>query len=97
MSHPKKHAPATGDKKTERPDLELRRLELSAAELRVVSDDGKPKRLLKVDIELPDTTVGRDVAVLVERGDLDGMSFGFRTVTDEWHTEDVGCDLSGLS
>ena len=35
------------------------------------------KRGLKVEIDLPDTSDGRDVAALVERGDMDGMSFGF--------------------
>ncbi len=34
--------------------------------------------------ELPDTTTGRDIAELVERQDIDGCSFGFRTVADEW-------------
>lgn len=34
--------------------------------------------------ELPDTTTGRDIAELVERQDVDGCSFGFRTVADEW-------------
>lgn len=31
---------------------------------------------VKVEIDLPDTTAGRDLAVLVERGDIVGMSFG---------------------
>lgn len=35
-------------------------------------------------IELPDTTEGRDIAILVERGDLDAMSFGFTVVKDRW-------------
>lgn len=35
--------------------------------------------------ELPDSTVGRDLAALVEREDVDGCSFGFRTVKDEWN------------
>ena len=33
---------------------------------------------------LPDTSDGRDLAVQIERGDLAGMSFGFRTVRQEW-------------
>lgn len=32
---------------------------------------------LRVEIDLPDTTAGRDLAVSVSRGDVDGMSFGF--------------------
>lgn len=34
--------------------------------------------------ELPDNSTGRDVAEMVERGDVDGCSFGFRTVRDAW-------------
>jgi uncharacterized protein len=37
-----------------------------------------------VEIDLPDTTWGRDVRVLTERGDIQGMSFGFSTVRDKW-------------
>jgi uncharacterized protein len=33
---------------------------------------------LRYEIDLPDTSVGRDVAHLLERGDLKGSSFGFR-------------------
>lgn len=33
---------------------------------------------LRYEIDLPDTSVGRDVATLLERGDLKGSSFGFR-------------------
>lgn len=35
-------------------------------------------------IELPDTTEGRDIATLVQRGDLDAMSFGFTVRSDRW-------------
>lgn len=34
-------------------------------------------RGLHFDFDLPDTSTGRDVLVLAERGDLGGMSFGF--------------------
>lgn len=42
-----------------------------------------------VEIDLPDTTWGRDIRTLIERGDIGakgngGMSFGFATVKDEW-------------
>lgn len=36
-------------------------------------------RGLHFDISVPDTAVGRDVLVQVERGDLDGASFAFAT------------------
>ena len=34
---------------------------------------------LAFELALPDTTHGRDLAVLVDRGDVAGCSFGFRT------------------
>lgn len=41
---------------------------------------------LRFDLALPDTTHGRDLAVLVERGDVAGASFGFRVPDggDRW-------------
>jgi HK97 family phage prohead protease len=39
---------------------------------------------LAVEVDLPDTTDGRDLAVQLERGDISGMSFGFRVTHDEW-------------
>ena len=39
---------------------------------------------LKFEIDLPDTTVGRDAGVSVSRGDVDGMSFAFETRKQEW-------------
>lgn len=51
-----------------------------AGTLRLSEDE----RGLAVEIDLPDTTDGRDLAALVERGDIDGMSFGFNVTHDEW-------------
>lgn len=39
---------------------------------------------LAVEIDLPDTTDGRDAATLIERGDVTGMSFGFAVLRQEW-------------
>lgn len=40
---------------------------------------------LAFSAELPDTTLGRDIKTLIERGDLSGeMSFGFFVVEDSW-------------
>ncbi|MEG3144225.1 HK97 family phage prohead protease [Sphingomonas sp. RT2P30] len=52
----------------------------SSGTLRLAQDD----KGLAVEIDLPDTSDGRDVAVLVKRGDLKGMSFGFCVTKQEW-------------
>lgn len=39
---------------------------------------------LAVEIDLPDTTDGRDLAEQLRRGDIGGMSFGFDVIRDEW-------------
>jgi phage head maturation protease len=39
---------------------------------------------LAVEIDPPDTQAGRDVVTLVERGDLNQMSFAFWTKRDNW-------------
>ena len=56
----------------------------SASTLRMSEDT----RGLAVEIDLPETTAGRDVAASVERGDLTGMSFSFTTMADQWSTKD---------
>lgn len=53
---------------------------MSANTLRLKEDEVG----LHVEIDLPDTTDGRDLSVQLERGDITGMSFGFRVTHDEW-------------
>jgi uncharacterized protein len=43
---------------------------------------------LYYSVDLPDTTAGRDVAELVERGDIRGNSFEFIATADDWDEED---------
>lgn len=50
---------------------------------------------LRATINPPDTTAGRDTVESLRRGDLDGMSFAFRTVSDKWETKD-GQDVRTL-
>ena len=52
----------------------------TAGTLRLQEDD----KGLAVEIDLPDTSDGRDLAVQLDRGDISGMSFGFRVTHDEW-------------
>lgn len=53
---------------------------LGAGTLRLEEDaDG-----LKFELDLPETTLGRDLAELVKRGDVAGCSFGFLPVADAW-------------
>ena len=63
-----------------------------AKTLRLMEDE----RGLKVEADLPDTTVGRDVAALAERGDVYQSSFAFYTVEDEWSMTENGFPLRTL-
>jgi len=51
-----------------------------------LSEDAKG---LKVTAQLPDTQAGRDAAVLLKRGDVSAMSFGFRVPEggDSWNSD----------
>ncbi|MBT9169599.1 MAG: hypothetical protein DDT19_02961 [Syntrophomonadaceae bacterium] len=50
---------------------------------------------LRIEIDPPGTTAGRDVIESLQRGDLTGMSFGFRTIKDRWAKEN-GQDVRTL-
>ena len=39
---------------------------------------------LRFELELPDSTWGKDAEIAIRRGDCDGVSFGFRVNVDEW-------------
>lgn len=41
-------------------------------------------RGLKAEIDIPNTSDGNDLWELVERGDISGMSFGFRVTKQSW-------------
>jgi len=51
---------------------------------------------LRYEVDLPDTSAGRDVKVLAERGDLRHSSFAFRTLDDEWDFTPEGFPLRTL-
>jgi uncharacterized protein len=44
----------------------------------------KTSQGLQVTIDPPDTTAARDILESIQRGDVTGMSFGFRTLEDSW-------------
>jgi HK97 family phage prohead protease len=48
----------------------------------------KDRKGLRAEIDPADTTAGRDILESVRRGDVSGMSFAFRTLTDDWHLEE---------
>lgn len=56
------------------------------------TDDG-----VRYEIDLPNTTAGRDAAELLRRGDLIGSSMGFRTIGDEWGETEDGFPLRTLT
>lgn len=63
-----------------------------AETLRLFTDDTG----LGYEVDLPDTSVGRDIAALAERGDLRYSSFAFQTIEDEWDVTEQGFPLRTL-
>jgi hypothetical protein len=55
-----------------------------AGTLSLVEDE----RGLKIEIIPPNTTWAKDLMESIRRGDVDQMSFGFRTKQDEWDERD---------
>lgn len=51
---------------------------------------------LRYEVDLPDTSVGRDVAVLAARGDIYQSSFAFYTHDDNWTQTEQGYPLRTL-
>jgi HK97 family phage prohead protease len=53
---------------------------------------------LAYEIDLPDTTAGRDAASLLERGDIKGSSIGFRAIPAavKWGVDDDGMALRSV-
>jgi len=53
---------------------------LKSGTLRLAED----ARGLRMEVDLPDTTVGRDTAEMVRRGDMSGCSFSFQEKAVDW-------------
>lgn len=43
---------------------------------------------LRFEVDLPKTTLGKDTFESVKRGDVDGVSFGFRASEEDWDRRD---------
>lgn len=56
---------------------------VGAGTLRLTEDDVG----LAFELDLPDTSLGRDLSELVKRGDVAGCSFGFVPVKEDWQGE----------
>lgn len=45
---------------------------------------------LRFELDIPNTQAGNDAWELIQRGDVDGVSFGMRVTKDKWSTEQRG-------
>jgi HK97 family phage prohead protease len=54
-----------------------------AGTLRLSEDD----KGLRVEIDVPETTIGNDLLVSMKRGDINQMSFGFQVLKETWDDE----------
>lgn len=52
---------------------------------------------LRFDAELPDTTEAKDLYTLIERGDVDQMSFAFRVIRQKWNSDRTERTLTEVS
>ena len=52
---------------------------------------------LRVELDLPNTTLGNDTYETIKRGDVDGMSFGFKVESDEVHEPDDDLPLRTIT
>lgn len=43
---------------------------------------------LRFELDLPNTTLGNDAYETIKRGDVDGVSFGFQKLVEEWDETD---------
>ena len=61
--------------------------------LRLTEDD----KGLAVDADMAPTSYAKDLAIVMDRGDLSQMSFSFLPVKEEWAVTDDGDDVRSLS
>ena len=75
------------------PNIVLGRQRSGTLELR------EDEKGLYMEVDLPDTQAARDIAVLVERGDITQQSFGFTVAPDgeTWEEQDNGTALRTLT
>ena len=48
------------------------------------------KKALRFELDIPDTSAGNDAWALIQRGDVDGVSFGMKVTKDKWSSENRG-------